>query len=189
MSKIKKTDWENKCIKELIDAAVEWQARLPHVVSDWDRRLWIAVRNYRWPWKDGGPPSDHPVIKVTSKKAPAIKVTSKRAKTVDPDKVAKALGAERLDPNHPMAKRMRAIENYTCGGIRIEEAYRTIEPEYKIEFIECPTCRTKPGCPVLCDSCLQNRNAISYLKSKIKNSKSNLGKLIEALVGLEKFLG
>ena len=40
-----------------------------------------------------------------------IKNTGKKVRAVDPDKVAKGLGAERLDPNHPSAKRMRALKH------------------------------------------------------------------------------
>lgn len=28
------------------------------------------------------------------------------------------------------------------------------------EFIECDTCKAKPGMPILCDGCLHNRSAI-----------------------------
>lgn len=30
-----------------------------------------------------------------------------------------------------------------------------------MKFVECNECRTKPGSPVLCDSCLNNRDAIA----------------------------
>jgi hypothetical protein len=33
------------------------------------------------------------------------------------------------------------------------------------EFVECDTCRAKPGSPRLCSGCLANRQAISSLRS------------------------
>jgi hypothetical protein len=41
--------------------------------------------------------------------------------------------------------------------------------EKKLEFIECDSCRVKPGSPLLCESCLNNRNVISELKDQIRN--------------------
>ncbi len=38
-------------------------------------------------------------------------------------------------------------------------------PRHKeIKFMECATCRAKPGTPLLCESCLNNRDAISKLQ-------------------------
>ncbi len=37
-----------------------------------------------------------------------------------------------------------------------------------LEFVECDTCRAKPGSPVLCGGCLRNRFVISALKERIK---------------------
>lgn len=38
----------------------------------------------------------------------------------------------------------------------------------KLEFVECDTCRKKPGMPTLCQGCLINRRTISKLKARIK---------------------
>lgn len=34
------------------------------------------------------------------------------------------------------------------------------------EFIECDTCRAKPGSPMLCDGCMKNRHTISSLGNR-----------------------
>jgi len=34
----------------------------------------------------------------------------------------------------------------------------------KDEFIECDTCRAKPGMPILCWGCLHNRDLITKLR-------------------------
>ena len=36
-----------------------------------------------------------------------------------------------------------------------------------IEFIECDTCRAKPGSPTLCNGCLKNRQIIYKAKEYI----------------------
>ena len=36
-----------------------------------------------------------------------------------------------------------------------------------LEFIECIVCASKPGSPVLCPSCLSNRQVISRLKQQL----------------------
>ena len=36
------------------------------------------------------------------------------------------------------------------------------------DFLECETCRAKPGTPVLCASCLHNRALISRLQGELK---------------------
>lgn len=33
-------------------------------------------------------------------------------------------------------------------------------PNARLEFMECDTCRAKPGSPPLCRGCLHNRNVI-----------------------------
>lgn len=33
------------------------------------------------------------------------------------------------------------------------------------QFVECDTCRAKPGTPELCQGCLHNRGAISRLRA------------------------
>lgn len=37
------------------------------------------------------------------------------------------------------------------------------------DFIECPTCAARPGTPLLCPSCVHNRNAISQLTTLREN--------------------
>jgi len=37
------------------------------------------------------------------------------------------------------------------------------------EFVECSVCASKLGSPVLCNSCLANREAISKLKDEVKS--------------------
>jgi len=36
-----------------------------------------------------------------------------------------------------------------------------------VEFQECPTCAAKTGMPILCDSCLHNRQAIAIMKEAL----------------------
>ncbi len=38
----------------------------------------------------------------------------------------------------------------------------------KQEFMECQTCRVKPGSPELCTSCLHNRSLVEKLKNDLK---------------------
>jgi len=38
----------------------------------------------------------------------------------------------------------------------------------KMEFMECESCSTKTGSPVLCPSCLQNRKQTDALKEYIR---------------------
>ena len=35
------------------------------------------------------------------------------------------------------------------------------------EFVECETCRAKPGSPILCHGCLSNRALIFNLKKEL----------------------
>ena len=37
-----------------------------------------------------------------------------------------------------------------------------------MEFVECDTCRAKPGSPRLCDGCLSNRKVIGDLREALK---------------------
>ena len=37
-------------------------------------------------------------------------------------------------------------------------------PSHGIEFVECDTCRAKPGTPTLCLGCQHNRSAIRLLR-------------------------
>lgn len=39
------------------------------------------------------------------------------------------------------------------------------------EFIECESCRAKPGSPELCQSCFQNRTAIAHWKGEVHASR------------------
>jgi len=39
----------------------------------------------------------------------------------------------------------------------------------EFKFVECSICASKPGSPVLCNSCLANRETISKLNDKIKS--------------------
>lgn len=39
------------------------------------------------------------------------------------------------------------------------------------EFIECDTCRVKPGSPVLCSGCLANRRTISGLRASCRTEE------------------
>lgn len=43
-----------------------------------------------------------------------------------------------------------------------EEFYSKL---YNLNFVECSTCATKPGSPILCDACLHNRQVIETLKA------------------------
>jgi len=39
-------------------------------------------------------------------------------------------------------------------------------PKISMEFVECPECAKKPGSPILCPSCLNNRAVIEALKKE-----------------------
>jgi len=41
---------------------------------------------------------------------------------------------------------------------------RCVRPDAEPEFMECDTCRAKPGSPYLCVGCLHNREVINNLK-------------------------
>lgn len=50
------------------------------------------------------------------------------------------------------------------------------KPE-EIEFIECDTCKAKPGSPQLCPGCYNNRTAIYALKAMltaVENEKNRI---------------
>lgn len=42
------------------------------------------------------------------------------------------------------------------------------------EFQECATCAVKPGSPILCESCLNNRSAISSLNRAVALSEERV---------------
>ena len=42
------------------------------------------------------------------------------------------------------------------------------------QFVECDACRAKPGSPVLCQSCLANRNAIDVLRARYDELRAGL---------------
>lgn len=44
-------------------------------------------------------------------------------------------------------------------------------PTPEREFMECDTCRAKPGSPQLCRGCLNNRSLIESLESKLNDDK------------------
>lgn len=46
-----------------------------------------------------------------------------------------------------------------------------------LEFKECTVCVNKPGTPILCPTCLHNREVISVLKNKINKHTSDLDKV------------
>lgn len=48
------------------------------------------------------------------------------------------------------------------------------------EFVECITCSKKPGTPILCDSCVHNRNLIT----KLKEERFSFRKLFQNLTTL-----
>ena len=49
-------------------------------------------------------------------------------------------------------------------GIDAQTPKSKKKAEFKLEFIECPTCAAKSGTPALCPSCLHNREVISRLQ-------------------------
>jgi hypothetical protein len=53
-----------------------------------------------------------------------------------------------------------------------------------IEFIECESCDSKPGSPVLCNSCLSNRNAISTLKTLHRRYANERAKELVGTLGV-----
>lgn len=41
-------------------------------------------------------------------------------------------------------------------------------PLANLDFVECDSCRSKPGTPALCASCLHNREVIIVLKQTLR---------------------
>ena len=48
---------------------------------------------------------------------------------------------------------------------------RRIEEPIKTEFVECDTCKAKPGSPYLCSGCLKNRQIIHALLEYVNKLK------------------
>ena len=68
------------------------------------------------------------------------------------------------DTTNPLFKSQKTGSSYYCSWEAL--AYAD-EPELlhkPLEFMECDTCRAKPGSPVLCVGCLHNRVAIGRLQ-------------------------
>lgn len=49
-------------------------------------------------------------------------------------------------------------------------------------FIECKICASKPGSPILCDSCLSNRAAIAQLEERIKEKEMEIDKMQHGII-------
>ena len=49
------------------------------------------------------------------------------------------------------------------------------------EFIECDTCKVKPGSPTLCAGCLNNRQAISALSKAREEERSRIKEKLNEL--------
>lgn len=48
--------------------------------------------------------------------------------------------------------------------------YIFIDPDHGDDFMECGECNRKPGSPVMCRSCLHNRDLISKLKAELRSA-------------------
>lgn len=48
-----------------------------------------------------------------------------------------------------------------------------------MDFMECDTCRAKPGTPVLCSGCLHNRAAIGNLKRARTRQHNSTGQYVD----------
>lgn len=56
------------------------------------------------------------------------------------------------------------------GGSVYDKVHEIMYPPDKNDFLECDTCRAKPGSPTLCKGCLHNRTLIEDMK-KTMNKK------------------
>lgn len=55
----------------------------------------------------------------------------------------------------------------TYGGLSIyREVMEILNPHDPKKFMECDTCRAKPGSPELCKGCLHNRKLINKLNNQ-----------------------
>lgn len=48
----------------------------------------------------------------------------------------------------------------------------------ELEFVECDTCRAKPGSPYLCEGCLHNRAAMDTLGEVYQNRNTDIRDLL-----------
>ena len=53
------------------------------------------------------------------------------------------------------------------------------------EFVECGLCSSKPGSPVLCKSCLHNRQTIHDLQDKLSENEGLLAKALSLLTAAQ----
>ena len=52
------------------------------------------------------------------------------------------------------------------SGLQLSQVLDILNPPNPKEFLECDTCRAKPGSPDLCKGCLHNRALIEKLTNK-----------------------
>lgn len=66
-----------------------------------------------------------------------------------------------------MEKAIMAIANGAYGNAASlgSIVYEILNPPDPKKFLECDTCRAKPGSPTLCKGCLHNRSLIESLSS------------------------
>ena len=63
-----------------------------------------------------------------------------------------------------------------------------------LQFVECDTCRAKPGSPVLCYACLLNRQIIDHLRTKMEtidasNAAANVIEPVHDMISPETIYG
>ena len=87
----------------------------------------------------------------------------KNTKIVEKDKIGN------LVYSFFLKSRAWAIHNCSDGGIGIADfiGAKPIDVS-KMKFKECDICASKPGIPVLCESCSHNRAVIENLKKQVK---------------------
>lgn len=56
-----------------------------------------------------------------------------------------------------------------------EEDFSFQYPGHKGQFVECVSCRSKPGWPALCRGCLHNREVIGNLQRSFKETQREHG--------------
>ena len=57
------------------------------------------------------------------------------------------------------------------------------------EFMECGSCRVKPGSPYLCEACLHNRTLVNSLKEKLMKKSQTKVKAYGILSEIDSFNG